>query len=149
MDKFKLIFGGLVAYVLLGFYVYCTVYAILAANCLSRTGCQGYTPDLNSGVTAILSVVGGLVSATVVTELALTVPGQRPGARLLTTQVTGKWVSGLVIFYMMVWLVCGVYSLVAGTLLHPDVVPALTSAGKTWLGLAVAAVYSYMGVKPS
>ena len=148
MDKFKLIFGGLIAFVLLGLYVYCTVYAILAVNCLSGAGCRAYTPDLTTGVVNILTVIGGLVSATVITELALTLPGKAPGARLITAKATAGWVSAITIFYMMVWMICGVYSLVVGNLLHPDVVPVLTTAGKEWLGLAVAAAYSYFGVKP-
>lgn len=57
--------------------------------------------------------------------------------------------SGIAIFYMVVWLVCGVCSLVVGNLLHPDAVPVLTTAAKEWLGLAVAAAYSYIGVKPA
>ena len=149
MPKFKLVFGGIIAYVLLGFYVYCIVYAVLAANCLSSGGCQAYSKDLNQDMQNILTVVGGLVSATVVGELALTKPGNAPGARLLSAKGTGKWASVLTIFFMMVWLVCGIYSLVVGSLLHPEVVPALTTAGKSWLGLAVAAAYSYLGVNPN
>lgn len=148
MDRFKLVFGGVVAYVLLGLYVYCIVYAVLAANCISLGGCQAYNKDLNPNMLDILTVVGGLVSATVVGELALTKPGNAPGARLLSNKATGKWASILTIFFMMVWLICGIYSLVVGSLLHPDAVPALTSAGKSWLGLAVAAAYSYLGVNP-
>jgi len=149
MDKFKLIFGGLIAYVLLGFYVYCIVYAALAANCISRGGCQAYSGQLTPNLVDMLTVVGGLVSATVVGELALTKPGNAPGARLLSAKVPSKWVSAVTILFMMVWLVCGVYSLVVGSLLHPDAVPALTTAGKSWLGLAVAAAYSYLGVNPN
>jgi len=149
MERFKLVFGGIIAYVLLGFYVYCIVYAVLAANCVSRGGCVAYSANLPENLVNILTVIGGLVSATVVGELALTKPGSAPGARLLSAKDAGKWVSVLTIFFMMVWLVCGVYSLVVGSLLHPDAVPALTTAGKSWLGLAVAAAYSYLGVNPN
>lgn len=149
MDRFKLVFGGLIAYVLLGLYVYCIVYAVLAANCISRGGCRAYSAELPSSLAGILTVVGGLVSATVVGELAVTKPGKAPGARLLGSNTSSKWVSIITIVFMMVWLVCGVYSLVVGSLVHPDAVPALTTAGKSWLGLAVAAAYSYLGVNPN
>ncbi len=32
---------------------------------------------------------------------------------------------------------------------HPDVLPALTNVGQSWLGLAVAAAYGYFGLSPN
>jgi hypothetical protein len=148
MAKFKLIFGGLVAYILLGFYVYSTVYAIKAVQCLIQSGCVGYVKDLTSGFVYVLSMVGGLVSALVVAELAVTKPGEAPQARLLGGDGASKWVSGVVIVYMVVWLGLGVVSFVVGFMQHPDVVPALTTSAKSWLGLAIAAVYSYFQIEP-
>ena len=149
---FRLLFSGLVALILLGFYVYSIVIGILAAQCLSAPGCQGYTKDLGEGVVTVLSLVGGLVSALVVAELAVTEPGQRPAARLLAADATKTTKTALTVItaiYVLVWVICGVLSLIVGYLQHPDVVPALTSAAKSWLGLAVAAAYSYFGIKPA
>ena len=147
----RLLFSGLVALILLGFYVYATVVAILATQCLSHGACQAYTKDLSEGVATVLSLVGGLISALVVAELAVTQPGEPPAARLLTTPTTPlmrKWLTAITVSYILVWLVCGVASLVVGFMQHPDVVPTLTAAAKSWLGLAVAAAYSYFGIRP-
>ena len=149
MDRFKLFFGGTVACILLAFYVYSTVYAIRAVYCLIQTGCTAYSKDLTSGFVDVLSVVGGLVSALVVAELAVTKPGQLPGTRFLVPDGAKKWLSTVVIAYMLVWLSVGVLTFVVGFMQHPDVVPALTTSAKSWFGIAVAAVYSYLGINPS
>jgi len=147
----KLLFSGLVALILLGFYAYSIVVAILATLCLSHAGCKDYTKDLSEGVVTVLSLIGGLVSALVVAELAVTQPGQAPALRLLAadaTPLTKTVLTAVTVTYILVWLVCGVASLVIGYLQYPNVVPALTAAAKSWLGLAVAAAYSYFGLKP-
>jgi hypothetical protein len=146
----KPIFGGLVAIILLGLYVYAIVIAILAVQCLSQPNCQEYTKDLNEGIVFVLNLVGGLVSALVVAELAVTPPGKPPVALKLaanatpTTKNLAMWVS---IAFIIVWLVCGVVALIVGYLQYPNVVPALTASAKSWLGIAVAAAYSYLGIK--
>jgi hypothetical protein len=50
--------------------------------------------------------------------------------------------------YVLVWVVVGLVAFVVGTLNHPGQVQPLTDLGQAWLGLAVAAAYSYFGVKP-
>ena len=112
--------------------------------------CQGYTKDLNEGVITVLNLVGGLVSALVVAELAVTEPGKAPGASLAIDipATSKKVVSIIAILYILVWVFCGVASFVVGYLQHPNVVPALTAAAKSWFGLAVAAAYSDLGVRP-
>jgi hypothetical protein len=149
MKMNRLIFGGLIAVVLLGFYVYAVVVAIMAVLCLVQPGCQVYTKDLNEGVITVLNLVGGLVSALVVAELAVTEPGKAPGASLaIDIPATSKKVVAVIAtLYILVWVLCGVASLVIGYLQHPNVVPALTASAKSWLGLAVAAAYSYLGVR--
>jgi hypothetical protein len=149
MERFKLIFGGLIAYILLGFYVYSTVYAMQALYCLLQPGCTAYSKDLTAGFVDVLSVIGGLVSALVVAELAVTKPGEMPGARLQSgAGPRNQWISAVIIVYMVVWLGVGVFTFVVGLMQHPDVVPALTSSAKSWFGIAVATVYAYFGVKP-
>jgi hypothetical protein len=147
----KLVFGGLVAIILLGVYAYATVYAILAAQCLGSPPCGNYTPDLNEGVVTVLNLVGGLVSALVIAQLAVTEPGDTPGAGLLAadnvTDTTKNIVKIISVAYVAVWLACGLASLVVGYLRYPNLVPQLTAAAKSWLGIAVAAAYSYLGVR--
>jgi hypothetical protein len=151
MNRNKLIFGGLIAVILLGLYVYATVIAILAAPCAGQPGC----PTLNEGTVTILNLVGGLVSALVIAELAVTPAGEAPGERLLEADAHGKRapstaltvVKVVATVYILVWLLCGLASLIVGYLKYPNNVPELTATGKAWLGLAISSAYAYLGVK--
>lgn len=149
MNRSKLIFLGLIACILLGLYVYATTMAILTAECLDTPGCTRYQ-KLTEGLLTVLNLVGGLVSALVVVELAVTPAGEAPAARLVggrgSTALT--WVKRVAAVYIAVWLLCGLAALIFGYLQHPDKVPELTASGKAWLGTAVASSYSYFGVKP-
>jgi hypothetical protein len=148
----KLLFGGLVAVILLGLYAYATVYAIQAALCLGSGPCDAYSKDLNEGVVTVLNLVGGLVSALVIAQLAITPPGDAPGMALLaddTTAIIKNMVKVISLIYVAVWLACGLAALIVGFLKYPNLVPQLTAAAKSWLGLAVAAGYSYLGVTRS
>ena len=147
----KLLFGGLVAVILLGLYAYATVYAIQAALCLgSGAPCTDYSKDLNEGIVTVLNMVGGLVSALVIAQLAITEPGDPPGGGLLAddaTNTTKNIVQFISIAYVAVWAACGLAALIVGYMKYPNLVPQLTAAAKSWLGLAVAAGYSYLGLK--
>lgn len=99
-------------------------------------------------VASVLSLVGGLVAALVVAVLAITPAGGNP-ARLFFGGSTSaiRAVTVIAWAYLLVWLGCG------GTLLITwmgTTVPskALGAAATSWLGLAVAAAYSYLGLKP-
>jgi hypothetical protein len=43
--------------------------------------------------------------------------------------------------------VCGI-ALVITWLRVPDATPSLAAAAKSWLGLAIAAAYAFLGLKP-
>lgn len=146
----RLIFGGLVVIILLGLYAYSVVVCILAVQCLAEPGCQTYTKDLNEGVVTVLNLVGGLVAALVVAELAVTDPSKAPAGAALAIDVpaTMKKVVGIITAaYILCWILLGLASVIVGYLQHPNVVPALTASAKSWLGLAVAAAYAYLGVR--
>ena len=145
----RAIFGGLIAVFLLALYAYAVVIAISTAWCIT-TGCpHGYNKELNEGIISVLELVGGLVAALVVAELAVAEPGKPPDARLLVQLPTPptilKWI---VAGYLLVWILCGVAEVLVGYFWYPNVVPALTTAAKSWFGIAIAAAYSYLGVKP-
>lgn len=147
----RLIFGGLIAIILLGLYVYSVVLAVMAVQCLIAPGCQGYSKDLNEGIVSVLNLVGGLVSALVIAELAVTDPSGQPNGASLAINIpaaTKKVVKLISTLYILVWVACGLASFVVGVLQHPNVVPALTTSAQSWLGLAVAAAYAYLGVRP-
>jgi hypothetical protein len=150
MGHLRAIFGGALAVVLLIFYVYAVWYACLAAACVGgSTGCTGYSPQLPAGVGVILTVVGGLLSALAIAELAVSDPGSIPTGRLVTGPLPalGGAMAIITAVYLTVWMICGVAMVIVGLLRFPDAVPVLTEAAKGWLGLAVGAAYAYFGLK--
>lgn len=145
----KLLFGGLIAIILLGLYFYATLLAVLAAY-------NGNPALFTPGIAATMTTVGGLVSALVIAELAVTNPGEAPGTRALTKAAAGDtvsdqskkvltWISSA---YVLIWIVLGLSAYVVGVMEKPDTVAALTSHGQAWLGLAVASAYAYFGLTP-
>jgi hypothetical protein len=150
MSKFfAIIFGGIIAIILLGLYTFTMIYMINVARCASVGECSA--GDIPAGVIYVHTTVGGLVSALVVAELARTRPGEAPGAKTIASdlsdysqRITG-YISG---GYVLVWIFSGLAALVAGSMLYPDAVKTLSDAGTTWLGVAVAAAYSYFGIRP-
>jgi hypothetical protein len=147
--SFSLLFGGVIGIILLGLYTFTMIYMISVARCVSAGNCQA--DDIPAGVIYVHTTVAGLVSALVVAELALTRPGETPGAKTLASdlseqsqRITG-YISG---GYVLVWIISGLAALITGSMLYPDAVTTLTDAGTTWLGIAVAAAYSYFGIRP-
>jgi hypothetical protein len=100
-------------------------------------------------IDTVLSLVGALVSALVIAVLAITPPSGSPGRSLaasmgLTATTAVQFVT---VAYLVVWGVCGI-ALVITWLRVPDATPALAAAAKSWLGLAIAAAYAFLGLKP-
>lgn len=148
----KTIFGGVIAVILLGLYVYTIVMALIVTNCLSKgEACKTFTKDsFTSGMSTTLAMVGGLVSALVIAELAITKPGETPAARILDETLSAQAETILKIttsLYLLIWTVFGLLAFIVGFLQHPDVLQPLTDLGQSWLGLAVAAAYAYLGIK--
>ena len=163
----RLIFGGAVAIVLLTLYGYSILRGVETWYCLNnptsaRCNCKTpteptipqcqaeYPKELNEGLLLILNLVGGLVSALVIAVLAVTTPGEPIGNVFLEDDPAPpgqKVITIISVLYVAVWLICGIV-LVITYIRNPNTVPAVTTAAKSWLGLAVAAAYSYLGVKP-
>ncbi|HTD29097.1 MAG TPA: hypothetical protein VK660_06865 [Xanthomonadaceae bacterium] len=143
--------GGSIAIALLAIYVYLIVVGCLTVNCALATGCTTHRiADFNEGMAQYLAELGGLVSALVIAELAVTRPGEIPAARLLTPHATDKARKRLrivAIAFLVVWFFAGATAFMVG-LTHPKVLPPLTSVGQSWFGIAVAAAYAYLGLKP-
>jgi hypothetical protein len=145
----RAVFGGVIAVVLLGLYVYSVWYACAAAACIGTGGCAGYEPQLTPGITLILTLVGGLLSALVVAELAVSTPGSVPTGKLVVGPPGAQERAAQIItvLYLAAWAVCGVAMIVVGLMRYADAVPALTEGAKAWLGVAVGAAYAYFGIK--
>lgn len=142
--------------ILLVFYVF-AIGAAISSTLLAVRQCRTYAPCAQAfhakrieGVNLILNVVGGLVSALVVAELAITQPGNLPSAQILRgrqTKSTRKVVTIVTTAFVIVWLLGGAMSLLM-YLLYPSIIPAaLSEFAKAWLGLALASAYSYLGIK--
>jgi hypothetical protein len=146
----KAFFGGAIAVVLLGIYVHLIRVAYLIVDCASQ-GCTSRIPqDFNDVMAQTLTVVGGLVSALIVTELAITQPGDAPLSRVLGANprpLPKTILKAITVIYIFVWLVAGLVAFIEG-MYNPNILPPLTSFGQSWLGLAVAAAYSYFGMQP-
>ncbi len=144
------IFGGIIAVILLGLYVHLIRVATLIVSCASHQPCTAYPTSLfNPGMEQALSLIGGLVSALVIAELAVTSPGELPtvGAWKTAGKATAPWALKVIsVVYILTWMAAGFWAFIIG-LYHPAVLPALTSLGQAWLGLAIAAAYAYFGLQ--
>ena len=138
----RLIIGGLLVLALLGLYVFAVCAALIIAHDCSTTCLLD-----DSAIAILLQTLGGLVSAVVVSELAVTKPTEAPGTRLARgfRVHQRKAVKILVNLYILVWLASGVVLIILGWVKHPTV-PELTGVAKEWLGFAVAAAYAYFGL---
>ncbi|MGH8235343.1 MAG: hypothetical protein ACREPU_14280 [Rhodanobacteraceae bacterium] len=145
----KTIASGTIAVMLLGIYAWLIVVACHIVLC-AGSACQA--PASFNGMQAqALSVITGLVSALVIAELSVAKVGEAPAAHLLAPNATDRaktvlrWVTAI---YLLVWLAAGLAAFLIG-LTHPKTLPALTSVGQSWFGIAVAAAYAYLGLRPA
>ena len=144
------LFGGLIAVILLGVYVNLIRIAALIVDCSIRSGCDRYPVSIfNDQMAYTLSTIGGLVSALVIAELAVTKPGDPPGANLLggsPSSIALFTIKSVSVAYLLIWIGAGFWAFMI-SMYHPKVVPALDDLGHAWLGLAVAAAYAYFGLQ--
>lgn len=143
----KMIFGTVIALILLGLYSYLVWTAIAIVGCAPQPACL---KDFNDQMGSSMALIGGLVSALVIAELAITKPGDTPMARTLGTQVSARaetYVRWTTIAYLGIWVVTGLSAFVVA-FRHPSVLQQLTDIGQAWFGLAIAATYSYFGIQP-
>jgi hypothetical protein len=143
----KAIFGTVIATVLLLLYVFLVVEAFRVLGCAPAPDCRlAFTEDMGSS----LSLIGGLIAAPIIAELAVTKAGEIPLQRALGSNRAPAAKTGLkvlVLAYFVIWVAVGLLALFAGWR-YPTEVEALTTLGKTWLGLAVAGGYAYFGLTP-
>lgn len=148
-QMFKLVFGAVIAYMLLLLYAITVTYMInQALGCGAASGCT--TVSFTSGTVYVVTTIGGLVSALVIAKLAITKPGENP-AIIQSAQagVSSKQLlaaNTLAVLYLAVWVIVGLSALVVGVMLRPEVNQTLSDIGTGWLGLAVASGYAYFGI---
>ena len=143
----RLFFGGVLAIVLLGLYLYAL--AIALGKALSCSDIAKGCP-LDDGVALLLQTLGALVAAVVVSELSVTAPNEAPGTRIANAVGTPTarqqtTVKSLTALYIFAWVISGLALIVVGWIQHPGV-PQVVSAAKEWLGFGIGAAYAYFGV---
>ncbi len=144
----RLIVGAIIAALFLALFGFVLIEAILYA--------QKMSPDAPSEEAFyIMNVVGGLVSAVVVAELAVTATGDAPAGRMFaparaagTSDSVAPGPRLFAILYVFVWLALGAAALLFGFMDYEVKVPPLIEFAKTWLGFAIAAAYAYFGLQP-
>ena len=142
--KFGVYFGGILAYILLLLYSITLIYVIWQVSFS-----EGDPVEISSGLSYVLTTVGGLVSALVLARLTITPPGKSPGTMKFSQDKKElDLAEKLTLGYIAVWLVSGLTALIVGTMMFPGVNTTLSDIGTTWLGLAVTSVYTYFGLTP-
>lgn len=145
----QLLFGGLLATILLGFYIWSIVDAVsIARECKNASTCAD---QFSANMSFLLNSLGGLIAATVVGVLGATQPGEYPSKKLFGENLSGivkRVAAYMPSIYIVVWIFCGVIMVIYGFILHPEAVPPLSAQAKVWIGTAVASVYAYFGITP-
>ena len=133
--------GFLAVIVILLLALYGVVLGDVICDLLSLPGDE-YKPPSDQAI-AITTMIGGLVSAVVVAKLASTDPGKFPS--LSGTEDVNTFEKIVVGLYLFFWIIIGGLCLWIGTFVN-DTEPLINDTGTTWLGIAVAAAYSYFGI---
>jgi hypothetical protein len=145
--KYKVIIGGIIAYILLALYSGITIYIIVRVNQFAESEEAGRL-ELHPGLLYVLTTVSGLVSALVVSKMTVSSPGSDPAVFRNFVEGQPVIVNIIVWCYLLIWTFTGLATLIVGVLLHPDVCKTLSDSGTTWLGVAVAAGYAYFNIEP-
>jgi hypothetical protein len=147
MINYKIIIGGIIAYILLILYSGIAFYIIVSVAEHSRS-MPGARLEMHPGLNYILTTVGGLVSALVVSRLTITTPGTDPAVFNHFGNNQPALVNFVVWCYLIIWIITGLASLITGVIIYPEICKTLSDFGTTWLGLAVAAGYAYFNIEP-
>ena len=149
----KLLFGAIIAGILLAIYIYTMGSLILAVIGNANSGLIKLNPtDISDEFLMVLTTVSGLVSALVISELTFTkIAGETSATQMLQEGASNFKKSAahyLTYSYIWIWIVIGASSFVVGVMLYPEMSSTLKDAGTTWFGLLVAIGYSYFGIQP-
>ena len=148
-NSFSTIFGAIIVFIL--FLIYAITLGVMineVTDCGNVKDCAVFNP----GVIYVVTTIGGLVSAVVIAKLAITPPGNNP-ALFMSTSVAGKReenkiATNLAYVYLIGWVLIGLSALVVGVMVYPEANKTIGDIGTTWLGLAVAAGFSYFNIQP-
>lgn len=145
-SKDKEILMGIIAFALLLIYAFTLGKIIISVyNWNPQTG----EFIINSNILWIVNILGGLVSAVVIGNLALAGTGGTPETQV--REMIKAYGAGLmratVWTYIIIWLLIGTATFYIGVIRSPDVSEPLNAMGKSWLGILVGAAYAWFGIK--
>ncbi len=158
--SFAVIFGGVIAFVLLALYA--SIVGALVWE-VFQIGKTGATPDMfGKGAYTVVTTIGGLISALVVSKLAITKPGKTPSMApepvtasektepaTASKQPASLIAKSMAVLYLTVWVAVGLAALIVGKVFYEGTNSTVEDIGTSWLGLAIAAGYAYFGLDPS
>ncbi|WP_159478693.1 hypothetical protein [Dyadobacter sp. 3J3] len=161
---FRFYFLSAFVIVLLLMYVYSTAHALLFYLCINdKFDFVCNLHPLTDGVKWTLTFVGGLMSTLVISILAITTSKQSPATAIIQVvenyntenkldpgSTQEKFITLLTNIYLVVWFVCGLTIVCFVFFLNFSIdVPELSSAAKSWTGMAIGAAYALFGIKPA
>jgi|WetSurMetagenome_2_1015567.scaffolds.fasta_scaffold00356_31 hypothetical protein len=144
-SKAREIVMGVIACLLLLIYVFALGSVILS---VLNWGPESGTYVANSNLGWVVNLLGGVISAVVIGNLALSSPGQAPveQVRAMSLSYGKNMMKTMVWIYIGVWIFLGLATFYVGVIKCPDVYGTLNEMGKLWLGVLAGALYAWFGI---
>jgi len=142
------IFKGLLAIILLIIYFITLAYVILKAI---KWDPSDPSLIISSNILWTINVIGGLVAAVIIANLAVSKPGEAPLSQLENiSEAYGRIFMATVIWiYVIIWLIIGLAAFLVGVIFKPEACETLNELGKTWLGILLGSAYAWFGINRS
>lgn len=151
----QLLIGGLFALAFGTVYVWGTWDAIdLAIKCdLAKGTSMACSNEIASvpHLSYVLTTMGNIISGSIVGILALTRKNEFPAERLFNggPKELAKTIATFIpLGFIVLWVGCGVVTVIYGLYEYPDVIPPLTAQAKGWLGSLSTALVAYLAPAP-
>ncbi|HNX67182.1 MAG TPA: hypothetical protein PKH02_09890 [Bacteroidales bacterium] len=144
--KAREIFFGIIACLMLVIYVLALGNIILS---VLNWDPQSGEFSAKENLVWVVNLLGGIVSAVVIGNLAISDPGVTPTMQVMemSKDYGTKVMQTVVWIYIGVWLLIGLAAFYVGVIKCPDVYGTLNDMGKSWLGVVVGALVAWFGIK--
>ncbi|MEN8202739.1 MAG: hypothetical protein ABFS28_09105 [Bacteroidota bacterium] len=142
------IFRGLLAIILLIIYFVTLGYVILET--------MKWDPSdppliISSNILWTINIIGGLVAAVIIANLAVSKPGEAPLSQLenMSEAYGRNFMVAVIWIYVIIWLIVGLAAFLTGVIFRPEACEPLNELGKTWLGILLGSAYAWFGINRS
>ncbi len=151
----QLLVAGLFALAFGTIYVWGTadaIYTAIDCGAKAKLGnpCDKTVTDIPH-LSYIINTIGNIISGSIVGILALTRKDELPAQRLIdgdSKDIARRVATYIPLAFIILWVGCGVASVIYGIIEHPEVIPPLTAQAKGWLGSAGTALLAYLAPAP-